>query len=487
MDKTNIMLLPFWFNGNLNGKVLIVNQCGDFLFLTRDEFSQIISCKLKQGSDLYYKLKSKHIVADDSDISLQIDLISNQLRTRKAYLNNFTTLHMIVVTCRCNFRCDYCHASSSSLDYKNGDMNWSTAKATVDKIFQSPSPVIKIEFQGGEPLLNWKIIKEIVEYAEIKNHFAKKRMDFVICTNLILMTREIAEFCRKHKIKISTSLDGVKEIQNAHRKMRDGGDGYDKFMSGLALARSILGQDACSPLITVTKSNLHRLRETVDLYSSMGFDGMFIRALNPYGFATKCANELGYSLDEFVDAYKDALYYIIQKNLDGFFFVEQYAALLLQRILTPFPTGFVDLQSPCGDVIEGAIYDYDGNVYASDEGRMLARTGDKRFCLGHVKKNTWQEIFNGSSAHEIVKASCVETLSDCALCPYQLYCGSDPVRYYTECGDLHGYRPTSGFCKKNKAVIEHILSLLEKDDDDINDVFWSWLTHRSIREIRDDD
>ena len=63
------------------------------------------------------------------------------------------------------------------------------------------------------------------------------------------------------------------------------------------------------------------------------------------------------------------------------------------------------MQSPCGDIIGGAIYDYDGNVYAADEGQMLARTGDKKFLLGNVLTDDWKEIFAGEKAREIVKAA----------------------------------------------------------------------------------
>ena len=67
--------------------------------------------------------------------------------------------------------------------------------------------IIKIEFQGGEPLLNWPIIQDIVEYAEIVNRIAKRQLEFVICTNLTLITKEILEYCKRHNIAISTSLD----------------------------------------------------------------------------------------------------------------------------------------------------------------------------------------------------------------------------------------------------------------------------------------
>ena len=60
-------------------------------------------------------------------------------------------------------------------------------------------------------------------------------------------------------------------------------------------------------------------------------------------------------------------------------FLETYAQLLLTKILTPYPTGYVDLQSPAGAGIGVAVYNYDGDVYVSDEARMLAEMGDRIF------------------------------------------------------------------------------------------------------------
>jgi hypothetical protein len=74
--------------------------------------------------------------------------------------------------------------------------------------------------------------------------------------------------------------------------------------------------------------------------------------------------------------------------MQGKFFIEGYAELLLKRILTPFATGFVDLQSPAGVGISGVIYDYNGNVYISDEARMMASVNNHHFKMGNVNENT---------------------------------------------------------------------------------------------------
>lgn len=476
-------LLPFTFKKQKTDKILVINQSGEYLFLQRQQFEALINANRHEPPEnLLPILKSKHLYCND-DKELSLNLLATKLRTRKSFLREFTSLHMIVLTARCNCICDYCHASSIDTQFTQYDMTWGTAKRVVDLIFESPSSSIKIEFQGGEPLLNWGVLKKIVNYAEEINKRRKKRLGFVVCTNLMLVDFEKLDFFKKHNIKISTSLDGTNTIHDLHRKSRNGESCYLKLIEKLDETRFVLGKNSVSALLTVTKDHLQKLPETIDTYIKLGFNGIFIRSLNPYGYAKKNKESLEYSIDNFVAAYKGAIDYIISLNLSGIPFQEYYISLLLQRILTPFPTGFVDLQSPSGAGISGVIYDYNGEVYPADEGRMLARTGDKYFLMGNVLKNSYPELFNSKLIHDIVSKTCVETLPTCATCAYHLYCGADPIRYYVESGQLEGKRPESEFCFKNKAIFDYLFELIDQDDEAVMNLFWAWATFRNLGDV----
>jgi len=480
--QVRYLIFPFTFCRMPDQQLLLVNQAGEFTFICSEDFNLFINGSLDIESQVFLDLKSKHFVTD-TDKETLIDLLATKLRTRKGFLKNFTALHMIVVTTRCNFCCDYCHASSTSPEQKSGDMSLDTAKKAVNMIFRSPSPTIKIEFQGGEPILNWKIVRKIVEYAQSLNRHVQKHLEFVLCTNLTLIDKSILNFHKNHRVMILTSLDGPKQLHDLHRVSRNGVSGYDLFKEKLELARNFVGQDKCSALLTVTKSNINQLRQVVNEYIALGFNDIFLRAINPYGRAKSGWENIGYSIEEFLQTYKDTIGYIIQLNLQGKRFVEHYTTLLLHRILTPFSTGFMDLQSPSGAGISGAIYDYDGEVYPSDEARMLARMGDKKFSMGNVHRNKYEDIFDGPLIHKITHSSCVETLPGCASCASHMYCGADPIRNYAETGDIVGHRPTSEFCKKNEGIIKYLFEIIRKNDD-VMDVFWSWITNRSLEEIR---
>ena len=478
----NYIILPFNFK-YFDDDVLLVNQVGEHMFLSKEEFNNFINYNLETDSSAYRKLKSKQILTIESEKETTINMLAVKLRTRKAFISDFTSLHMIVITLRCNCLCKYCHASSVDFTSNDYDMTWNTVKKTIDMIFQTPSMDITIEYQGGEPLLNWEVLRQSVLYAEFLNKIAKKKLRFVICTNLMKISDEQIEFCKKHNIEISTSLDGTKDIHDYNRKSRILNSSYDAFVKNSKRVKTVMGQEGCSPLLTITKSNLHRLREVIDEYINQGYNTVFLRALNPYGNAIKNKEDLGYSTEEFVDAYKDALDYIIKLNKTGTSFVECFAALFLSRILTPFSTGFVDLQSPSGAGISGTIYNYDGKIYPADEARMLARMGDDYFCMGTIN-DKYADVFNGKIIRDIVYNSCVETMPVCSECVYQQYCGADPIRNYLENKDLMGYRLTSGFCQKNKMILDHLFNILKYADEDTLDIFWSWVTRRPYEEIK---
>lgn len=481
-DTATYQLLPFQFRHWRGSRFLLVNEVGDYCFLSRDDFSSLIGQQLNSETKLFRDLKGKHFLATEADLPLAIELLANKYRTRKGFLRDFTSLHMLVVTLRCNQDCQYCQVSAESDQAYQFDMKPDMARKIVDRIFEGPSENIKIEFQGGEPTLNWPSVSAAVEQAEKINESARKNLSFVVCTNLSNITLEQLEYCRDHKICISTSLDGPAEIHNKHRLLRNSKDTYTAFTKNLELTRQICGSDAVSALMTTTRDSLNKLPEIVDEYLRFGFQGVFFRSLNPYGLAAQNKVDLGYSAREWLEAYKSGLDYIISKNIEGRYFPEHFTTLLLTRILTPFSTGFVDLQSPAGVGISGAIYDYNGDVYPADEARMLARMGNNHFLIGNVTKSSFAEIFGGKKLREIIQQSNVEVMPYCSSCAYQTYCGVDPVRNYLETGDIVGRRPDSDFCEKAMGAFDILFEKLEREDERELEIFWSWITRRPLKQ-----
>lgn len=468
-------ILPFRFLHFNQDEILITSEVGEFAFLTNQEFKAFVNYKLCKQQEIFLELESKHFLCTDN-LDNVIKLIATKYRTKKAFLKDFTSLHMVVPTLRCNSSCIYCQVARKKLDDNKYNMSKKTADLVVKTIFKSPAPNIKIEFQGGDPVANFALVRYIIERAKLLNIIKHKELEFVICTNTILLTKEQIKYLKQNKVLISTSLDGPHDLHLLHRPLQNKQDSYNLLIEKTKLIRTIYGDDYCiSALMTSTKFSLGRFKEIVDEYLAQGYNNIFLRSLNPYGFAKNYKEKVAYKIDDFIKNFIEALNYIIELNKQGTFFIEGYTALLLRRILTPFATGFVDLQSPAGAGIACAIYDYDGSVYMSDEGRMMARFKNDFFKIGNVHANTYQEMFNGQKIKEVLKASCVEILPGCATCAYAPYCGADPVRNMSEQGSLYGFRPTNEMCKKNKALFNYIFSLIKSNDPKINQIFWTWI------------
>src|SRR5262249_7905493 len=182
--------------------------------------------------------------------------------------------------------CPYCQVSRKSEDKIRYDMTPEIASGAIDLALRSPSQNIKIEFQGGEPLLNFELIQFIVIEAKRRNQQIGNNLAFVIAKNLALVNLEMLQFCREHSILISTSLDGPKDLHNANRP-RPGGNSYEKTIEGIKLVRDMLGRDQVSALMTTTEASLNRVKEIIDEYLGQDFNGIFLRPLSPYGFAIK--------------------------------------------------------------------------------------------------------------------------------------------------------------------------------------------------------
>jgi len=355
-------------------------------------------------------------------------------------------------------------------------MSPETAKKAVDLMFSSPSPDLKVEFQGGESLINFELIKFIVDYTLEKNEEAQRNVEFVVATNLASLNDEILAYFKAHSILVSTSLDGPAFIHNANRP-RPGNNSYELTIRNIKRAREVLGEDRVDALMTATNLSLEHPIEIVDEYIRQGFNSIFLRSISPYGFAARSKATSQYAVDRFLSFYKTALDHIIELNRSGIEFTEIYSQILLKKMLTPFSTGYVDLQSPAGAAISTVAYNYDGDVYASDEARMLVEMGDKTFRMGNVHEDSYEQIFGGTLVRTLVESSCVEALPGCCDCAFQTYCGADPVRNHTSQGDIVGHRPTSAFCAKNMEIIRHLFRLLSNGDEFVSNLFTSWATN----------
>lgn len=456
------VLLPFRFHPLNERREVLVSEAGDFLLCDRGTAERVATRAVRPDEPLFQDLLAGHFISLSAPPPL-LDIVAARYRARKGHLDTFTALHMLVITLRCNFSCTYCQVSRQATDRSQYDMSERDVDGALDLIFSSPSSDLTIEFQGGEPLVAFDRVCYAIEEALRRNREAKRRLRFVVCSNLSLLTDEMLAFFRRHDVFLSTSLDGPAALHEANRPSPTHGS-VAVLADQIARARAVLGADHLAALMTTSKAALDQPEAIVDAYRTLGFHRVFLRPIQPYGFAARLRESWRYSVADFLMFYKRALTYILDLNRSGIPFVEDYAGIVMKRLFSPFSGGFVDLQSPTGMVTAAAVYNYDGGVYASDESRMLAENGDLTFHLGHVRDG-YRALFYGSHARRLVAAGTNEATAGCADCGLQAYCGSDLIRNWREHGDIYGHRPTSSFCELNMGILSFLFELIDTDAD----------------------
>lgn len=405
------------------------------------------------------------------------------LRTRKGFALEGPALHIFVVTLRCDHACGYCQVSRAATGAAGFDMSWANAQAALDRVFEAPSQVLTIEFQGGEPALRFDLIRDIVIEAERRNAEHQRALRFSMVSTLHHLGAEELAFCRDHQIHISTSIDGTQALHDRQRP-NPTRDSWAKTVSGLARAREVLGYEGVVAMPTLTRAALQDPRAVVDAYRDLGFGSIFLRPISPYGFARKTRRAIGYDMEAFVAFYGRALDYILELNRQGEPIVETYASILLRHIMTPFHTGYVDLRSPAGAGLGVLVYNYDGLVYPADEARMAAETGDRRFALGRVDQPL-AELITSPAMQWLSTGAVAEQLPGCRDCAFVPYCGADPIYHAAAQGDPVGDRATSEFCVKHMGLFKILFGHIAAGDPETLRTFTAWAFNRPREDVVD--
>lgn len=463
------------FTGHKKG-YLLTNDTGGYCILSVHEFSDFIEGRLDTlKKPRLARLRELGFLAD----TLNLEKLIGEYASRRAFLSAGTNLHIVVITLRCDHGCIYCQTSSGRPADKGLDMDITTARQTVDRIFESQSKLITIEFQGGEPTLNFDTLRFIVDYASEKNRSAGKDLLFSLVTNLVSLNQKQFDYLVKNKVSICTSLDGPEILQNKQRIFFEGRGSYRKTLHWLKKFKKSFGSrefpHKINALATITRHSFPHYKKIVDEYTGLGLNIIHLRPANPFGLASHNWGKIGFSADEFLSFYRKTFDYILKKNLAGEFIAERTAAIFLKKIFSDIDPNYLDLRSPCGAGIGQLAYNFDGDVFSCDEGRMLAKTGDDAFKIGNVRSNDYHDFMASPVLKAVCLASCLDNLAGCQDCAYMPYCGVCPAYNYSLTGNIYGKEPHNDRCRINKGILDHIFDKIE--DTDCAEIFKTWINH----------
>lgn len=455
-----------------SGRNAVFSPSGDFVFLTRDEFDAVVAAATAcpgnfdaLGTARLAELYAKHIVSGVDQIGMS-RLLEARRAARRETVGSGVSLHILVPTLQCGHSCQYCQVSRA-LDSQGFEMSKAMLDAACDTIFESPSQVLTIEFQGGDPLIRFDLVRHAIERIARRNSAERRRIQFVVASTLHQLDLEMCAFFREHSVVLSTSIDGPPELHNKNRPA-PGRDSHERTVAGIALAREHIDPGCVSALMTTTKASLAMPEAVIDEYVRLGFDEVFVRPMASHGFAKRNIAYLGYSSSAFFAFYERCLERVLWWNGKGVALRESAAATWLNKLLSPFDSGYVDLQSPTGAGSAVLVYNYDGYVYPSDEARMLAETGDVTLRLGRIG-DPIARLQGSDAVHWLRSQSNGELRSECASCPYQVFCGPDPVE------ELAAGQPLAvaqtDHCQRSTWMFRHLLERLDRAEADASEDF----------------
>ena len=181
------------------------------------------------------------------------------------------------ITTDCVLRCRYCF-----VDKNNQKMEWKVAKKAIDFFLNSKGKNKILKIYGGEPLLNFNIVKKIVPYAKKQAISKNINLTFSLCTNAVLLEQKHIDFFKKHKFQLAISLDGKKITHDRFRKFRDGKGSFDIVVRNLAFLFQNIKKENIAANIGIVPSEVRRLFDNYKYIISLGFDTVNLEPI--YGF-----------------------------------------------------------------------------------------------------------------------------------------------------------------------------------------------------------
>jgi uncharacterized protein len=191
----------------------------------------------------------------------------------------------LMVTHGCNMACRYCYGVHGAREWEKSPylygstskgMSLETAKAGVDFLFNASGArkEVSLIFFGGEPLLEFDLIKQVVPYVREKEGQSGKKADLSLSTNGLLLNRQTVEYLVKNKIGCQVSIDGPAEIQNMNRRLPGGAGSYDLILPGVK--RLMEARKGNVPARVTVAHEIVMLPRVVEHLLSLGFGSVHV-------------------------------------------------------------------------------------------------------------------------------------------------------------------------------------------------------------------
>ena len=177
----------------------------------------------------------------------------------------------------CNLACQYCFAEEGEYHGRRALMSFEVGKKALDFLIANSGSRINLEvdFFGGEPLMNWDVVKQLVEYGRSQEAVHNKKFRFTLTTNGVLLNDEIMEFCNKEMSNVVLSLDGRQAVNDKMRPFRNGKGSYELIVPKFQKFAKERGDKDYFVRGTFTRHNLDFAADVLH-FADLGFEKMSV-------------------------------------------------------------------------------------------------------------------------------------------------------------------------------------------------------------------
>ena len=344
----------------------------------------------------------------------------------------------------CNMRCGYCFAGEGEYHGEKSIMSYETGRRALDWLIENSGDRhnLEVDFFGGEPLLNFDVVRQLVAYGRSREKECNKNFRFTLTTNGLLLDDDIIDFLNEEMGNVVISLDGRKDVNDNMRKLPDGDGSYDAILPAFKKLAASRGQRDYYVRGTYTHYNTDFASDVIHM-ADLGFKELSIEPVVAPADAPYALKES--DIPKLLSEYERLACEMLERKREGK--GRDFTFYHYMIDLTGGPC-IVKRISGCGVGTEYVAVTPSGDLYPCHQ-----FVGEERFRLGSI----YEGITNAGICDEF-KSCNVYSHEECADCFAKLYCsGGCAANAYHTTGSITGVYDLG--CQLHKKRIECAIML----------------------------
>ena len=452
----------------LNGYNIVLDTCSGAVHVVDEvAYDMIAAFKEKTEEVIVAEMLAKYGDREDvteEDLHLCMEDIRTLVKMGKLYTEdtfedmagkfkersgNVVKALCLHVAHTCNLNCSYCFASQGKYHGDRALMSFEVGKRALDFLIENSGKRrnLEVDFFGGEPLMNWDVVKQLVQYARSVEKQHNKNFRFTLTTNGMLIDEDVIEFANKEMSNVVLSLDGRKEINDLKRVDYAGNGSYDRIVPKFKQLVESRGGQGYYMRGTFTHANPDFTKDVFHM-ADLGFTELSMKPVvsSPDDPAALTPEDLEIVKEHYEILAKE----MIKRKKEGRGFTFYHYML----DLTEGPCVYKRI-SGCGSGTEYMAVTPWGDLYPCHQ-----FVGDDKYKLGDI----WQGVTNDALREEFRSCNAYAR-PDCKDCWAKLYCsGGCAANAYHASGSIRGiYEPG---CELFKKRIECAIMIKAAEDAD---------------------